>query len=98
MKRKLYRLILLPSLLILGLSACGISIDVSKEKTPHYRTFADIDYNPNEDDSNVYIRKRYKTVMAEKTLFKGEKSTASLALGRHRDHKWMTGLFWQYQF
>lgn len=85
-------------LLCSTLCACSdFSVHLSDHKTPHFRTFAVVEHD-HRPEATFDVRKREHTVMAEKQFFQHDKWNASFVAGRHRDHKWMSGILIQYSF
>ena len=90
-------------MLISLLSACGgqgVSLYVSQEKNNHYRTFARITDAEETEKVHFEVKKRHRQVMAEKELYKSktQKTSVSVAGGKHKDKDWSAGLIlrWNY--
>lgn len=87
--------------ILLLLSGCGGGWNIvrSEERTPHFRTLAVV--SPEEADKQdlaFAVRKREKSVMAEKTLYDDGNLSAAFVGGRHRKQHWMTGFSLNYAF
>ena len=88
-------------LIISALSLCGcagFSLDFSRENTPHYRHFASINTGGKDNPSSIDIRKRNQMIQAEKLLYQEGKFSASAVAGRHRQQRWTSGLYLNYEF
>jgi hypothetical protein len=87
--------------LLLLLTGCGSGWHIarSEERTPHFRTLAVV--SPEEEDKQELafaVRKREKSVMAEKILYDDGQASAALTTGRHKTYRWMAGISLHYAF
>ncbi len=86
--------------ILLTLSGCsGWNFNLSDEKNAHFRTLATVStQDQDKEDLAFAVRKRDKCVMAEKTFYEDGAFSASFTGGRHREHKWMSGISLNYAF
>lgn len=82
------------------LSGCsGWNVSLSDERTPSFRTLANISHFDDDKEALAFdIRKRDKSVMAERTFFQDGSVSASFIGGRHQRYRWMTGVKMDYRF
>lgn len=87
------------STIVLLLAGCSnFSVTIDKQKTPHYRHYATISSGDEDDSTSFDIRKRNRSIQAEKLLYKEGQFSASAIAGRHRQQRWMSGLYLSYEF
>jgi hypothetical protein len=84
------------------LTGCsGWNISRSDERNGHFRTLANIshfDENTEKEALTFDIRKRERSIMAERTFYENGAVSASFIGGRHRQYRWMTGIVIDYSF
>jgi len=81
------------------LTACSnLDLKLNRQETAHYRNYATIQTSSGEEPVELNFRKRDRALQIENEFYTNGNFHATLTAGRHRDQRWMGGMFMRYEF